>query len=317
MDINDIAVKLLNYIRNVQNNQEISYQSPPRKLADLPETKLYKFQLKNTKTLQKPMVLRLYPEHTDTKRAKMEKILHNYLADQNYPTPRIHFTSTDPTILGEPFTVMDYIQGETLHNHGKDYAKILAQTAADLHKVDPKPLQNLFKSEDISENLYTGFHEREQYVKDYNLDWLNPAIQWLKENKPSSNLGICHGDLHEHNIMLEDGKVSGVIDWSHFSFDDPCRDVGSTLTLYKVVIPCYRSEEEGRRLKERMDKFLEYYCKFRELDLDNLEYYEALRCFGELTEIGRIEVQRKWGVFDAAASRFTEISSIPLTPTYQ
>lgn len=317
MDVDELTAKLLNFIRNDQNNPDITYQSTPKTLADQPETKIYTFQLANTsKTLQKQMVLRIYPEHTDNKRAKTEQILHNYLADHNYPTPRIHSTSTDSTILGDPFTVMDFIPGETLHNYGKDYARILAQTTAELHNIDPKPLQKRFKSEKIPENLYTGFHEREQHVQNYNLDWLNPAIKWLKENKPTSKPAVCHGDLHEHNILLDNDKVSGVIDWSHFCLDDPCRDVGSTLTLNKVVIPCYRSEEEGRKLRERMNDYLELYCGLRDLDLDKLEYYEALRCFGELTEVGRIEVQQRWGVFDAAANRFTEISSIPLTPKY-
>lgn len=270
MDEINIAPRLLEYIRNKQNNREISYQNPPKSLANLPETKIYTFQLKNThETLQEKMVLRIYPEHTYKERAKMEEILHNYLANQNYPAPRIHFTNSDSSILGGSFTVMDYVQGETLYHYGKNIAETFAEASVNLHNIDPKPLRKKLTSAGIIESRYTGFSEREQFVKTYNMGWLKPAIRWLKDNKPIPEPVICHGDIHASNIMMYDDKISGVLDWTHFCVDDPCRDVGSTLTLYKVVMPCY--VPESRSVFElRVDRFLDIYLGLKDLDLGKL-----------------------------------------------
>jgi aminoglycoside phosphotransferase (APT) family kinase protein len=315
MDEVTIAPRLLEYIRNEQNNPDISYLTPPKSLANLPETKIYTFQLENTsKTLQDKMVLRIYPEYTYKERARTEEILHNYLADQNYPAPRIHFTTSDQSILGGRFTVMDYVQGETLYHYGKKIAETFAEVSVKLHNIDPEPLQKKLTLAGITESRYTGFSEREQFVKTHNMEWLTPAIRWLKDNRPKPERVICHGDIHASNIMMYGDKISGVLDWTHFCVDDPCRDVGSTLTLYKVVMPCYVPESKFV-FELRMDKFLDCYLGLRELDLWKLGYFEALRCFSEMSEIGgRAVVQRERGVLGASADRFTELTGVKLSP---
>ena len=244
----------------------------------------------------------------------MEEILHNYLADNNYPAPRIHFQCSNTSILGGRFTVMDFVQGETLYRYGKDIAKTFAEISVKLHNIDPKPLQKKLAEAGINESQYTGFSEREHFIETHKMGWLEPAINWLKDNRPISDNVICHGDVHASNIMMNEGMVSGVLDWTLFCVDDPCRDVGSTLTLYKVVMPCYSPENRGV-FALRMEKFLDTYLGLRGLDLGKLGYYEALRCFSEMSEIGgRAVVQRERGVLGASADRFTELTGVKLSP---
>ena len=213
MDDAIIAKRLLEYLRETTNDNKISYKNPPTKLANQPETKVYSFQLKNTpKNHSNKLVLRLYPKYSSPKKPQMEKILHNYIADNNFPTPIIQYACEDPNILGETFTIMDHIPGEELTNYGKNVGKTLAKTTVNLHNIDPKPLWKQLTSAGIPETLFTELGYREEYVYSNNLEWLIPAVKWLKEHRPTPEYVICHGDIHAGNMMVHEGRVSGVYD---------------------------------------------------------------------------------------------------------
>jgi len=42
---------------------------------------------------------------------------------------------------------------------------------------------------------------------------------------------ICHGDLQPFNILVEDGRLSGGVDWSNVTIGDPALDVGTSLAI--------------------------------------------------------------------------------------
>jgi aminoglycoside phosphotransferase (APT) family kinase protein len=52
-----------------------------------------------------------------------------------------------------------------------------------------------------------------------------------------------HGDLHPRNILVEDGIVSGVIDWGDITSGDPATDLASIWMLFGDL----RAHEEALR----------------------------------------------------------------------
>jgi aminoglycoside phosphotransferase (APT) family kinase protein len=223
--------RFIEYIHIKENDDKISYSTKLQELKSGAETNVYWFQLKNApQKISKPLVLRVYKKHSPTHRATIEEITQNYLAVKGYPVPRVYIKSIDSSDIGAPFIVMDYVSGEMLGRYNKNVPQTLAELSIKLHKIDPELLIIKLRAAGINEKYFTGLTEREQYIPDNEIEWLLPGLEWIKENKPKSNLAVVPGDIHANNIVIENGEVSGVLDWAGL-IDDNIRDVGSTVIL--------------------------------------------------------------------------------------
>lgn len=204
---------LLEYI-NEQEDTKVTFKNQPQQLNQGVQTTIYKIQLDSHSYLSQPLVLRIYKEHALDNIAQIEGITQNYLNENNYPVPKAHYICTDSTILGTPFLIMDYIKGDQLTGYSDKAAPTIAEYMIRLHKIDPEPLRNRFKSASIEVKHTTGLETLVEFLESKQVTWLDPAIEWLQDNKPPSDSAVVHDDLHAMNILMHDGKVSGVIDWS-------------------------------------------------------------------------------------------------------
>ena len=52
-------------------------------------------------------------------------------------------------------------------------------------------------------------------------------VEWLKHNVPQSDEPpvLLHGDYGLHNVLIQDDKVSCVLDWEYLNFGDPAEDI--------------------------------------------------------------------------------------------
>ena len=56
------------------------------------------------------------------------------------------------------------------------------------------------------------------------LEW---ALNWLEDQAVDSGLRtLCHGDFRTGNYMVEEGRLSAVLDWEFASWGDPYEDLG-------------------------------------------------------------------------------------------
>jgi aminoglycoside phosphotransferase (APT) family kinase protein len=316
MDEPNMETCLLKYLQKELDDPNISYVNPPKSLSLDPEwSKVYSFQLKNApKNISGRLVLRVNPEHSPLKRAQMEGILHNYLANNGYPAPPVHFICSDPSILGGTFTIMEHLPGESLASYNQNIPEILAQVTLDLHRIDSEPLRQSLLSAGIKEELFTGLGEREDYIHSHNLHWLKPALGWIHENRPKADDAICHGDIHAGNVLVENGKLSCVFDWESFKIDDPCRDLGSTVILYSVLVPRSRPERT-LEYASRLEDYLNLIRSQKHIDSWKLEYYQAVRCLWVMAApSGRVNQARSMGIIDAVIERFNQITGIEVKP---
>ena len=99
------------------------------------------------------LVLRIMP---DADAVEREVAVQSWLAEAGYPTPRV-FASGHAEGLGEAYAVMQHAAGRSplgglklgrailgIRRILTDMPKLLAQTAADLHALDPQPLGEVF-----------------------------------------------------------------------------------------------------------------------------------------------------------------------------
>ena len=94
-------------------------------------------------------------------------------------------------------------------------------------------------------------------------------------------LCICHGDFHPLNILVQDGQVSGVVDWPGFKVADPVLDIANTIILSTIPSVHLFSLPKWDQF---VGMYLDAYHAHGPLDIEHLDYYRARRCVIALME---------------------------------
>ena len=115
-------------------------------------------------------------------------------------------------------------------------ARPLLEAQLRLHALDPAPLARAL-GDAVTFEGYLGALERRRSRA--GLSGLAQPMRWLHEHRPPPDAPavICHGDLHPQNILVEEGRVSGVLDWPNAVIADAAFDVASTRNILRFVPP--------------------------------------------------------------------------------
>ena len=285
--------KLLTYLRELLNDDEITYQTEPAQVHGGFETQIFRFQLKGTSDeLNRPLVLRLYPTYYGTGNAIWESTIQNVLTKAAFPVAKAHFLCTDLCVLGGAFFIMDYLPGEPMVKAPMETVPVLlGKNHALLHQINPDPLANAIHVAGIDRSVLFARHRFETFKKRASeFPWLQQVVEWLVENRPAepNQLSICHGDYHPLNILVRDGEVTGVLDWSGFLIGDPAIDIGNTLVLitvpFKHVAPTLGMEFSNVNFEQVAEAYLQAYQTVKPVNRTHLKYYRVNRCTNALIE---------------------------------
>ena len=275
-----VSGRFLAYLRGELNEAGINYDVPLTPMLGGYDAFTYHFKLKGVpQDLTRPLVLRLFREYEDPERAVRESAVQNQLAAIGYPAPKVLSACTDKSQLGGVFLIMDFMSGENmLAAEGGDLPVMLGKAHATLHSITPDRLVEALRALDFEEQRFR-LSGRMNWLsaKRELLPWLAESVQWLIENRPREPelLSICHGDFHPLNILVQDGKVTAVLDWPGFMIGDPAMDVACTIVLVTIAARSLLPEQDWDRV---LGRYLQAYCDERPLDLEHLCYYKMLRC---------------------------------------
>ena len=122
---------------------------------------------------------------------------------------------------------------------------------------------------------------------------LGNALDWLTAHRPAETARpvICHGDFHPQNILMEDGAVTGVIDWPNTLVADPAYDVATTRIILGLVpldlstLPVVARVVLSAARPLLLAVYLAGYRRGRPIDGRALGYYEAVACMRQLIRI--------------------------------
>jgi aminoglycoside phosphotransferase (APT) family kinase protein len=162
----------------------------------------------------------------------------------------------------------------------------------------------------INPEWYDGTIFVDTYAK--KSEMLKPALKWMKENEPRDRRDVlCHGDFHPGNILVDDGMVSGVLDWSASRIGEPERDVASTFCNLAIYGPMGVPDFDWKGLAEN---YIEEYRLLSKLDSEKLNYYKAVNSVGaiEVLELYQLAQKIPLEVKERAISLFYEYSGISL-----
>jgi aminoglycoside phosphotransferase (APT) family kinase protein len=167
--------------------------------------------------------------------------------ERGFPAPEALWLDTEHTLLpGGNFLVMRRAAGtsggDVFRAAGTvttQLVELLATKVAELHALPPmRELANI--SEGLSPELWDLSPKQvtERYIRSIRDLYLaemvvpSPAVLafygWLLANVPDSpgRPVLLHGDIGFHNFIIDDGRLTAVVDWEFSHIGDPAEDVG-------------------------------------------------------------------------------------------
>ena len=318
----EISEKLMEYLQDQLGDSSLSFQSNPERILGGYETIIYGFQLNNAPNdLSHPLILRVYPPGSHPNQAISEMIVQNALVEMGYPAPKVRFVHTDTNVFAGIFIIMDRIIGEQMITAPPfRVPELLAGAHVQLHRIDSSGVMEKLAEAGIdldNISLKGRLTWLERQIGPGKLEWLMEGLDWVLDNTPiePSRLSICHGDFHPLNIIVHQGVVSGVLDWSGFLVTDPAYDVGSTKVVIEIAGP---SVVSGLDFDAMTKRYTDLYREEIPLEMEYIDYYEAYRCLRAFRE--GATGQAVWthpDILRRLTNRFQEITGIKIKPPGQ
>lgn len=270
----------------------LDFAEPPAPLTGGFDTEIVAFRLRQAPgPWSEPLVLRILRAHHPPALVLREQAVQNTVADAGYPAPRVLLASAEAVPIGAAFLVMQRLPGRPLVDaqpFGMD--RVLTDAQLRLHALDPAPLVRAL-GEAIGFDGYLTALERR--VTAAALTGLAPALRWLRARCPPAEAApvICHGDLHPLNVLVENGRLTGVLDWPNALVADAAFDVATTRNILRFVPPGLAARPPlswlarvGQPILAR--RYLAGYRRGRPLAADRLAYYEVAAAMRELVRAG-------------------------------
>jgi len=323
----EIADRLLAHLRAVFDAPALAYADTPQRITGGFETTIFRFSLSDPPPgCAGPLIVRILQPHYDPNQIRLEAAVHSELAALGYPAPRAVLLGADPAILGGAFMVMPFVTGRPLAK-GMDafvsgaavsrvlrlvidvprmveqMAHVWAAAQVQLHALPSAAMTAALAEAGLRPEAYT-FAARlaalGREIDALELIGLKPAWDWLMAHQPPMAVtAICHCDFHPLNILAEDGRITGVIDWGNVTLGEPALDVGSTIAAITTtplgVPPPLRPVVRGL-LWYALWRYRRAYQQQRRIDKTAVRYYRVFRSLWHL--VGALRSARRG---DAAA----------------
>jgi aminoglycoside phosphotransferase (APT) family kinase protein len=132
-----------------------------------------------------------------------------------------------------------------------------------------------------------------------------PAIEWLlvHESHRSQAPVICHGDFQPFNVLADQGRLMGVIDWVKTTIADPAFDYGAVIAILATV-PIRAPAGLHQLLRALMNSLAHRHSgpgrSLPESDAA-LRYYQTFNCVAQLITVARNRAQERMthGVYNS------------------
>jgi aminoglycoside phosphotransferase (APT) family kinase protein len=312
-DGDEIAARLLAYL-TTRCNQRLGYAERPQSVSGGFDTAIFGFALQGAPPeLGGRLILRLGREGANPSRFALEAATQTAVAGMGYPVPRVHLAETDTAALGGPFLIMARVDGKPLGQTlagwttgasiGSRLKAVLRLPATfdeinrtwvemqvRLHRQPVGPLLEAVAAAGIDAQALTfdgQLARLEALIDSSGLSQLTPALSWLKHNRPDdrAQAAICHGDFHPMNIMSDQGRVTGVIDWANVVIAAPELDVASAvanISTLPIKVPLALQVPLRALIRTLLRRYVAAYRARKPLNEDSLRYYQVYRALMQL-----------------------------------
>ena len=256
------------------------------------ETEIESFDLEwasDDGKVSEALIARIYPGKGATQKAEKEFRVMKQLQDIKYPVPTVYLIETDDKVIGNPFMIMNRLDGGTLDEimnqsdeTRKIWSKVFCQLFVDLHRSDWKSMVTEDEQRNFEDPFYITkrnlSHYRNQLEETGAQDFL-PIVEWMEgriDTVPCETPSITHNDFHGFNMLLDEKKNVFVIDWGALRVTDARYDLAWTLLLYAAFGNMVMRNDLLRGYEAASGK-----------PVDQIEFFEVYACLRRLYEISR------------------------------
>ncbi|MHA2021574.1 MAG: phosphotransferase family protein [Candidatus Thorarchaeota archaeon] len=253
------------------------------------ETEIYSFDAESSKDGEKSaekLVLRLYSGPWAAHKARKEFGLLKRLREAGYPVPRVSLMEVDSVHLGQPFIVMQRIEGSAMwvllesETDTSDHFQLFCKLFFNLHELDWHLLvenADEFKGLDSMKSVMRWIEKYESRAKELGRKELLDIVEWLNSETDSvsfEKLSAVHNDFHPNNILVDNSGHPFVIDWTAADVTDYRVDLAWTLVLTKIYV--------GDSMR---DTILRGYEDASQKKAEDIHFFEVLGALRRLTDI--------------------------------
>ena len=200
------------------------------------------------------------------------------LAGRGLPVPAVLATGVDE----RPFIVMERLPGAPPGRLSEDERRSLGRQLgtllARLHGLDPGEL-GLSSSAPAAQATLAQVRQYQQLYESARaapVPLLGALLAWAERNCPQDAVApaVLWGDPGAHNLLVEDGRVSALLDWELTHVGDPLDDLGAAVWSClgsfdpDAVVAGYE-EEAGPVDRQRLSYFVALACATRSVMVVN------------------------------------------------
>lgn len=177
------------------------------------------------------------------------------LAGTEVPVPRTVVSCADATVIGAPFTVVSFVEGEVLRgsrgaaelsvDDARRCSEALVDQLAALHALDPReiglgafgrPAGYLARQV----RRWRGQWDRVATRELPEMDALHGKLENMLPGVPDDGTSpaLLHGDYRFDNVILcpgDPGRIAAVVDWEMAALGEPLADLGLLLVYWDPV----------------------------------------------------------------------------------
>ena len=191
---------------------------------------------------ERAVIVRARPQGStlDTDLAQEFRVF-ELLVPEPVPTPAVHgLLDAEDTPFGGPFFVMDRLEGRAVNVwRGRDrkalqadwdgprgLATDLADHLAAIHRIDATRAAEAATPQSFQQRIdhWQGVWEAQRLVRDPVID---EAYRWVRSREPDPVApALVHGDYRIGNCLIDDGRITAILDWELSYVGDPRFDLG-------------------------------------------------------------------------------------------
>ncbi|WP_264067317.1 phosphotransferase family protein [Mycolicibacterium komossense] len=235
------------------------------------------------------------------------------LAHSDIPVPRVIGTGKTPA--GNAFFVMERVAGSALESEADAGALSAGQrrelglevidTLARLHTLDPatvglsdlaRPSSTPYVGRQIR-RLTAAWEHMGQQTPHHRL-WDSVRARLAASLPADAPTVLIHGDFRLSNLLVQDCRISAVLDWELCTLGDPLADLAWLLDDWRqpadevISMP---SPTRAGGFPERSE-LLEVYCRETGLNADRIAYYRGFSQWRAATLLQGVAARRRSGL---------------------